>query len=178
MVETSISSIVRVAMALTPEQRADLAATLLAGIDGDAQGGPAPMADRLWAIEVDFRLEDAKERGQIDPTWESLRGVAAATAARQVRVIPRAEADVRAIVEQYQRTRPLLVALLFESLDEAVGRVRREADALPRAPLTNPLKRVRRAAVHGFPLHVLIDEDARGDARILALARVGRPPAA
>lgn len=106
---------------------------------------------------------------------EELRGTALASG-RQVRVVPRAEAELRAVFELYQRTRPLLVALLIESLEEAVARLRREAEVLPRVPLTNPLRRVRRAGVHGFPLQLFFDEDANRDVRLLALVRVGRAP--
>jgi hypothetical protein len=179
--DPTISSVLRVALALSPAQRADLAASLLAGIDdgpsaAQAPGG-APMAARLWALEVDFRIDDASDRGEQDPPWEHLRGTLPVVGP-QVRVVPRAEAELRAAFELYQRTRPLLVALLVESLEETVSRIRREGDTMPRAPLTNPLRRVRQATVHGFPLQLLFDDDKQGDLRILALVRVGRPPAA
>jgi hypothetical protein len=176
MSDPTISSVLRVALALSPGQRADLAATLLAGID-DAPPGAAPMVARLWALEVDFRIDDASDRGEQDAPWEQLRGTPL-VGGRRVRVVPRAEAELRAVFELYQRTRPLLVALLIESLEEAVARIRREGDALPRAPLTNPLRRVRQATVQGFPLQLLFDDDKLGDLRILALVRVGRPPSA
>jgi hypothetical protein len=70
----------------------------------------------------------------------------------------------------------LLFAILLESLEEAVARIRHEADALPCVPMTDPLRRVRRASVHGFPLQLLFHDDHTGDARLLALVRVGRPP--
>lgn len=176
MSDPTISSVLRVAMALSPAQRADLAASLLAGID-DAPAAAGPAVARLWALEVDFRIDDAADRAEQDPPWEHLRGTPL-LAGVQVRVVPRAEAELRAVFDLYQRTRPLLVALLIESLEDAVARVRREGDALPRAPLTNPLRRVRQATVHGFPLQLLFDDDPQGDLRILALVRVGRPPAA
>jgi hypothetical protein len=176
MSDHTISSVLRVALALSPAQRADLAATLLAGID-DAPPGAAPMVARLWALEVDFRIDDASDRGEEDAVWEQLRGTPF-VGGRQVRVVPRAEGELRAVFELYQRTRPLLVALLIESLEEAVARIRREGDTLPRAPLTNPLRRVRQVTVQGFPLQLLFDDDKQGDLRILALVRVGRPPSA
>jgi len=180
VVDSSVSSVLRVAMGLSPSQRADLAATLLAGID-EGPGAPpvsgaAPMVDRLWALEVDYRIDDAHDRGEIDPPWEHLRGTPAVTG-RQVRVVPRAEGELRSVFDRYLRSRPLLFAILLESLEEAVARIRSEPDALPRVPMTDPLRRVRRATVHGFPLQLLFHDDHSGDARVLALVRIGRAPA-
>jgi hypothetical protein len=180
VVDSSVSSVLKVAMGLSPSQRADLAATLLAGID-DGPGGPpvsgtSPMVERLWALEVDYRIDDAHDRGELDPPWEQLRGTPAVPD-RQVRVVPRAEAELRAVFDLYLRSRPLLFAILLESLEEAVARIRHEADALPRVPMTDPLRRVRRASVHGFPMQLLFHDDHTGDARLLALVRIGRAPA-
>jgi putative addiction module component (TIGR02574 family) len=68
-VTSASAKILTEALALTPEERVDLAAELLASVDSSAD----PDWDHAWQIEVDRRATAADDRGAPPPEWSEVR---------------------------------------------------------------------------------------------------------
>lgn len=65
-------SILRAALALPSDQRANIAAELLDSLE-DAQAMDADSAARLWALEIERRAKRALETPEAGEPWESVR---------------------------------------------------------------------------------------------------------
>jgi len=57
------------ALALTPEERMDIAAELLASVDGP----PDPAWEQAWQAELDRRVTEADASEAVPPTWAEVR---------------------------------------------------------------------------------------------------------
>jgi putative addiction module component (TIGR02574 family) len=75
---TAASKVLEEAMALTPEQRLDLAAELLASVDGE----PSETWEVAWRAELDDRMREV-EMGTVQPVpWAEARARLRARLAR------------------------------------------------------------------------------------------------
>jgi putative addiction module component (TIGR02574 family) len=68
-VTSASAKILTEALALTPEERVDLAAELLASVDGPAD----PDWEHAWQSEVDRRATAADARGTPPAEWSEVR---------------------------------------------------------------------------------------------------------
>jgi len=68
-VTSASAKILTEALALTPGERIDLAAELLASVDGSAD----PDWEQAWQIEIDRRAAAADVRGTPPPEWSEVR---------------------------------------------------------------------------------------------------------
>jgi putative addiction module component (TIGR02574 family) len=57
------------ALALSPEQRAELAAELLASLDGE----PDQEVEAAWAAEIESRVRRVRDEGTRGRDWETVR---------------------------------------------------------------------------------------------------------
>ncbi|MEX1363735.1 MAG: addiction module protein [Nannocystaceae bacterium] len=62
-------AVLATALSLTVDERAELAAELLASLDGD----PDEDVEAAWAVEIERRARRVLREGPSGPTWEQVR---------------------------------------------------------------------------------------------------------